>query len=133
MKHGIGFNFQQDAGARGRGRAKHTGAAARAGVRMGLLVNLMPGEAMGAGREGSHSQARATAGLMSSPAQAAPPKKQEPPSKCMENPTRSNGSALKPSQVSSLNRGFDNRTESRESVCFRRTEAPREAEDQTLL
>lgn len=45
---------------------------------MGLLVNLMPREAMGAGREGSHSQARATAGLMSSPTQATPQKGRNP-------------------------------------------------------
>ena len=57
MKHRIGLNLQQDAGARGRGRAKQnksgpSGATARIGVRMGLLVSLKPRDARGAGRKG---------------------------------------------------------------------------------
>lgn len=90
MKHGIGPTFQQDARARRRNGAKQSkhnpiGATARVRVRMGLLVNLASRDAMGAGR----ARADATSGLMTLP------KRQEPPSKFTENPTRSNGLAPK--------------------------------------
>lgn len=39
---------QEEGAEKSRVRAKHTGATARVGVRIGLLVNLVPREAMGA-------------------------------------------------------------------------------------